>query len=288
VFDFGAYLSRVGLARVPDVSAMHAAHVRSIPFENLDPHIGVASSTVPADVARKLVAQRRGGICFEHAVLFKAAAEASGATVDVFLARIRMGDTPLVERPRSHPILRYRFGGAEWLADVGLGTGGLIEPIRLLVGPETHQEGWRFRLRSEDPELVLQVAGSGTSVWSDLYGFRPEPVPSIELEVSNWFTTTHPLSRFVQGICVSRYEPGGSRVILTDWDGPLRLVRRIPESATSVPVAWREVPPILAERFGLTDFSPSQLGPNRTAKAYGAATQSALVRPVAPSPHSTS
>ena len=137
----------------------------------------------------------------------------------------------------------------------------------MAVDAETCQAGWRFRLRFEEPELVLQVCAAGESAWADLYGFRPEPVPKVELEVSNWFTTTHPMSRFVRGICVSRHEAGGSRKILTDWDGPLRLIRRAPGATTASPVSWADVPSMLVQDFGLAGISSLRLGPNRAASA---------------------
>jgi N-hydroxyarylamine O-acetyltransferase len=58
-------------------------------------------SLVPEDLERKLVAQRRGGYCFEQNLLLKAALEALGAEVDLFLARVRLGAEPGVTRPRT-------------------------------------------------------------------------------------------------------------------------------------------------------------------------------------------
>ena len=43
------------------------------------------------DLERKLVTERRGGYCFEQNLLLKAALEALGAEVEMFLARVRVG-----------------------------------------------------------------------------------------------------------------------------------------------------------------------------------------------------
>ena len=86
--DLGAYLERVGLTGDPTLAQLDLAHATSIPFENLDPHQGLAVSLELDDLQRKLVAGRRGGYCFEQNLLLKAALEAAlGAEVELLLAR---------------------------------------------------------------------------------------------------------------------------------------------------------------------------------------------------------
>lgn len=252
-FDLGAYLNRVGLQGRPSLERVHLAHLTSIPFENLDPRRGVPVSLAPGDLARKLVGERRGGICFEHNLLLKEALEGMGMRVDVFLARVRTGSAPRIDRPRSHPVLRVWRGGIPWLADVGFGTGGILEPLVCEPGSESTQLGWRFRIVEDGFEQVLQVGTAGG--WTDLYGFVPEPMPPIEIEVSSWFTSTHPESRFVRGLCVSHQRPDGSRSILSDWNGALTLTEASPESADATPVEWERVPELLVAEFGLPAFA---------------------------------
>ena len=40
--------------------------------------------------------------------------------------------------------------------------------------------------------------------WADQYAFMPEPVQAIDLEVANWFTSTHPSSPFVRTLTAQR------------------------------------------------------------------------------------
>ncbi len=89
MFDLDAYLERIGLSGRPSIGQLHRAHLTSIPFENLDPHQGLPVSLEVDDLERKLVTERRGGYCFEQNLLLKAALEALGAEVDMFLARMR-------------------------------------------------------------------------------------------------------------------------------------------------------------------------------------------------------
>ena len=257
MFDLDAYLARIGLHGRPSVAEVHRAHITSIPFENLDPHCGLPISLALEDLEQKLVAERRGGYCFEQNLLLKAALEALGAEVDPFLARVRFGAPPGVMRPRTHLVLGVRADGSSWHADVGFGAGSLLEPLPFGPGAEHVQSGWRFRVVEEEPELVLQTAKGDE--WIDVYGFLPHPIPFVDLETSNWFTSTHPRSPFVTGLIVSAQADDGTRTTLSDWTG-LALTEQTPTRATVTPVEQDAVPELLATRFALPGYALSADG----------------------------
>jgi arylamine N-acetyltransferase len=71
--------------------------------------------------------------------------------------------------------------------------------------------------------------------------------------MSNWFTSTHPSSRFVSGLIVSTQRPDGTRVALSDWND-LALTIRTPDRTTAAPVERELVPRLLEEQFGLAGF----------------------------------
>src|SRR3954471_16598589 len=155
MIDLDAYLARIGLSASATLAQVHRAHSTSIPFENLDPQRGLAVSLELEDLERKLVAERRGGYCFEQNLLLKAALEALGAEVDLLLARVRFGAPPGTMRPRSHLVLRVHAEGGLWLADVGFGVGTLLEPLPFEPGETDDQSGWRFRIVNDADELVV-------------------------------------------------------------------------------------------------------------------------------------
>jgi N-hydroxyarylamine O-acetyltransferase len=251
MFELDAYLERIGLSGRPGIAEIHRAHVSSIPFENLDPFRGRAVSLEPGDLQRKLVADRRGGYCFEHNLLLKAALEALGAEVEPILARV--GDRG-TERSRTHLLLRVRLGGEVWHADVGFGRGTLLEPIPFGPGEEHVQEGWRFRVIADGPELVLRTLTDGE--WVDGYTFVPEPVPLIDIETSNWYTATHPRSPFVSaGLSAAMYDQQAVAVSLSDWSGSLILTELTPESRAVTPVEPEQVGDLLSSRFGLRGWT---------------------------------
>ncbi len=248
MLDLKAYLARIGLDGRPGAAEVHRAHVTSIPFENLDPRRGIPVSLALEDLERKLVRERRGGYCFEQNLLLKAGLEALGSGVEPMLARVRVGATPGNPRPRSHLVLRVQADGRDWHADAGFGHGTLLEPIPFGPGGPYEQSGWQFRVLEEGRELVLQSAQDGE--WIDLYAFEPEPVPFVDIETSNWFTSTHPRSPFVTGLIVSAQHPDGTRISLSDWQG-LALSEETPAGGSVRPVEPGEVGELLATRFGL-------------------------------------
>ncbi len=246
-----AYLERIGLdanAR-PGLAELHRAHATTIPFENFDPYAGRPVSLRLADLEDKLVARRRGGYCFEHNLLLAGALDALDVgTVEPMLARVRLGPEGQ-PRPLNHLLLRVtEQDGSTWLADVGFGGGGLLDPVPFATDIETDQAGWRYRLVEDGPELVLQVFQDGG--WTDMYGFVPEPAEPIDIEVHNWYTATHPESNFVTSVmtgfrsrdrCLSVFVSGQAIVVE-------RPVGRA-SSVTEVPLA--DVPALLAERLAI-------------------------------------
>jgi N-hydroxyarylamine O-acetyltransferase len=256
MLDLDAYLERIGLNGRPSIAQVHRAHLTSIPFENLDPHQGLAVSLQVEDIERKLVIERRGGYCFEQNLLLKAAFEALGAEVDMFLARVRLGTDPGLVRPRTHLVLRVGENGSSWHADVGFGARGIMEPIPFGPGPAQEQSGFGFRVVEDGPELVLQkLAGSE---WVDAYGFLPHPVALIDVELSNWWTCTHPGSRFVTGLIVGVRGDDGTVTLLSDWS-ELSLSEETPAGTSVTPVERDAIPELLATRFSLPGFA---LGPD--------------------------
>jgi len=246
--DVEAYLERIGLSGQPSVAQLHLAHCTSIPFEALDPQMGRPVDLGEEQLEHKLVTRRRGGYCFEQNLLFASALRALGHQSQLYLARVLLGAEPGVMRPRSHLLLRV----GELHADVGFGGGPLLEPLPWGPGGEHEQAGWRYRILERAPEWVLQSVDSED--WVDVYSFLPHPVPQIDVETINWWTSTSPQSRFVNGLMVSRHWADGRRLVLSDWGG-LGLIDRQPGFSTVTPLQRAELPRVLAARFGLAGFA---------------------------------
>jgi len=262
MIDFDAYLERIGLdaARSPTWQTIHRAHATSIPFENLDSHRGIPVSLDQQDLERKIVTERRGGYCFEHNLLLASALEHLGLRVEPMLARVRVGGAPPDARIAGHLVLRVTDGdGRTWHADVGFGLGTLLDPIPFGPDPDSvhEQSGWSFRVVRDGDELVLQTLGEDG--WSDVYGFRPQPVPRIDIEVSNWWICTNPNSPFVFGLIAAVNHDDGRRDVMWDWSGPLQVMVMAPDGVESSEQP-RSVIVDKLEHFGLRGFTLGEDG----------------------------
>jgi N-hydroxyarylamine O-acetyltransferase len=247
MFDLDQYLARIGVSADASLAELHRAHVVAIPFENLDSHRGLAVSVDPAAISAKLVGNERGGYCFEHNLLLKAALEARGAIVTPLLARPRWGSPPGTLNSLTHLVLRVALDDANWLADVGFGAGTLLEPIPFAPGEADAQSGWRFRLIEEAGELVLQTHTD--EGWRDMYAISPAPVAPVDIEMANWFVCSRPDSRFVNGLIVTQTLPDGTRVALSDWNGELTLSTRAVSGSSARTVERAAIASVLAEAF---------------------------------------
>lgn len=250
MIDVGAYLDRIGCNRGATLGAVHRAHVTSIPFENLDAWSGRPVSLDLADLERKLIAERQGGYCFEQNLVLWAVLQQLGYDVELLLARARTGGWPGPIRPRTHLVLRVWADDQTWLADAGFGFGGCLDPLPWRVGGPYSQSGWRFRVVSDEPELLVQAVRG--EEWVDLYGVTPGPVPLIDIETANWMTSTYPGSPFVRGPVISATAPNGHRTLLrSNAEHGFVLVEQQPDRRVTTPLRRSELPVILERRFGL-------------------------------------
>ena len=254
-----AYLERIGLCGPVTLAEVHRAHTTTVAFENFDSYSGRPVALDLVQLEDKIVTRRRGGYCFEQNLLLMAALESIGVDdVSPMLARVRLGPEGS-PRPLNHLLLRVVDGGTTWLADAGFGGGGLLDPVPLELGAESEQSGWRYRIGQDGPELVLQVFND--DAWSDCYGFVPEPAPFVDIEVNNWYTSTHPTSPFVTGIMA-----GARRVdrcvTLFGGDEPVLIERPVGGASTVTPIARAEVPSVLEDRLGISGVSVGPDGPD--------------------------
>jgi N-hydroxyarylamine O-acetyltransferase len=250
--DLDAYFTRIDYRgdrspTLPVLIALHRAHANRVPFENVDVLLGRPIRLDLDSLQAKLVHGRRGGYCFEHNTLFAAVLEALGFRLTRLAARVRFGATSV--RPRSHMNLLVQVDDAPWLADVGFGGEGLLEPLRLVEASDTHQAGWTYRLMREGDSWVLQSRrGDG---WFDLYSFTLEPQYPVDYEVANYFTATHPDSIFRKTLTAQRTTPE-ARYVLRNRTFRVERAGDVSERTLTNDDDLRDV---LAETFGL-EFPP--------------------------------
>jgi N-hydroxyarylamine O-acetyltransferase len=212
------YLRRLGQPAPSDASIdtlrrLHLAHRETFLFENLSIQTGGGISLALPDLERKFLDEGRGGYCFEHNTLFAAVLREAGFESTTLLGRVRRG--PPARWARTHMVLRLAIGGEVWLADVGFGSVGLVEPIPLRDGATAEQGGFTYRLRWAAHVWILSILDAA-GVETDLYEFSEEPQTSMDVEVANHFTSTHPESIFRKTLTIQRTARDDRTILRSD------------------------------------------------------------------------
>jgi arylamine N-acetyltransferase len=240
VLDPTEYFTRIGYdidsgaLPAPTEDLLHAlvaAHGRTIPFENLDPLLGVPVDDLgPGPLVEKLVRRRRGGYCYEHNGLVGYVLEALGFGVERLTGRVvwmQAADGPLPAM--THQVLAVTVPGEDdrFLVDVGFGGQTLSSPIRLVAGPEQTTRHELYRIVEWDDELVLET--EVRQQWRPMYTFTEQPRPRIDLEVGSWYVSTLPTSKFVTTLSAAlvtddaRYNLSGRNMSIHRKDGSEKI-----------------------------------------------------------------
>jgi N-hydroxyarylamine O-acetyltransferase len=216
-FNQEAWLCRIGYdgPREPTLAALRgivAAHATTISYETIDPLLGHPPKLDIAALQQKMIADGRGGYCFEQNMLLRAGLQSLNFDVTSLQARVVRNLAIDAERPAFHMVLRVDVPEGFFLADVGLGNLAPTTPLELrpLVTQTTPHETMRFVPIGE--ELVLQ-ARLGDS-WDHIYRVVPLPRGDAEYEIANWFAATHPASAFANNLIIARPGPGRTRLTL--------------------------------------------------------------------------
>ena len=204
-----AYLERIGVDGQPppdrdSLDALMRAHVRTIPFENLDVQLGRRLTTAPEDAFEKIVGRGRGGWCYEQNGLFGWALGELGFEVVRMAGAVR-DDLTNDAALNNHLVLAVRCpeDASAWLVDVGFGGshfGALPlaphtaehEPYQLCI-ERLPDERWRFSEKHFDAQ--------------SRYDFAAEPADETALAGKCSALQTDPDSTFVLNLVAQRRTP---------------------------------------------------------------------------------
>ncbi|WP_017584878.1 arylamine N-acetyltransferase family protein [Nocardiopsis ganjiahuensis] len=213
--DLAAYLERIGYDGPLDptlatLRALQAAHLEAIPFEGINPYLGLP---VPLDIGSlqdKLVHGRRGGYCHEQNILFGTVLDRLGFQVTGRNARMLMGADEGVMTARGHAVLSVVIDGTDWHVDVGIGNVGPREPVPLTEGARVATGPWEYRMdRTDLGHWLLRYRRPGPGDWFNVVQFTEERHYRSDYEDANIIAATHGSSPFTQQPVVAH---NGARV----------------------------------------------------------------------------
>ncbi|BAS56936.1 arylamine N-acetyltransferase [Leptolyngbya boryana NIES-2135] len=205
--NLDAYFQRIGYGgsaspTLETLQAIHLHHATTIAFENLTPLLKQPVLLDLKSLEKKLIHDRRGGYCFEQNLLLRSVLIALGFQVKNLAARVLWNLPEGTIMPRSHMLLHVEIDGKPYLADVGFG--GITQTAPLSLTPDIEQKTPHepFRVIATEQTYILQAKLNGE--WKPLYRFDLQEQYLSDYEVSNWYVSTHPNSRFVTGLMAAR------------------------------------------------------------------------------------
>ena len=220
MLNMPAYLERIRYtgptAPTPEtLRAIHRAHLFTVPFENLDIHLGRKIICDEARFLHKIIHERRGGFCYELNGAFATLLRALGFQVTLLSARVPCADGS--EGPEfDHLTLRVDFAelhsGTPWLADVGFGE-SLLDPLRLQPNLEQSQIGRVYHLTEAGGVFHMEV--STGDEWKPQYSFTLQARQLSDFSAMCHYHQTSPESHFTRNRICSRATPDG-RITLSN------------------------------------------------------------------------
>lgn len=269
-----SYFERIGFSgsiapNLQTLDVLHRLHPAAIPFENLDPLMGVPVSLNLRDIEGKLLGSRRGGHCLEHNVLFLAVLRTLGFEARGHLARVLWNSLEGAEPSPTHMVISVDLLGTAYLADVGFGGLSLTGPLKLRSEVEQDTPNERFRLTEAESTWRLEVEIAGS--WRPVYLFDIEEKGDADFSALNQQLSSGPEPRMARTLMAARAADGKRFALRNDrlntYGGPSGIETRRLESVVDIKEALSDV-------FGISLPGSEKLDPalSRILAARGEAT----------------
>jgi N-hydroxyarylamine O-acetyltransferase len=104
--------------------------------------------------------------------------------------------------PLTHRLTLVDLPEGRFLADVGFGGQTPTAPLRLDPGLEQATPHGTYRVARDGEGFAVEMRL--TDRWEPMYRFTLAPQAPADFEVANWFTATHPRTRFVRNLVAAR------------------------------------------------------------------------------------
>jgi N-hydroxyarylamine O-acetyltransferase len=194
------------------------AHMRRIPFENLDVLLRRPIRLDVDGLEAKLVTARRGGYCFEHATLLGAVLRALGFAPIAHTARVVVL-APRTDSARTHMFLKVSVPEGTFVVDPGFGRLGPRVPLPLIDGATVTQGLEEHALVRDGAYWVLRARTENGMI--DAWVTTLDLDNAVDFEMGNFFTSTWPHSSFLNRLMLGVFTPCG-RVGVMNRDVTLR------------------------------------------------------------------
>lgn len=211
------YLARIRVDKPIDIdldtlTMLQKAHLKAIPFENLDIHYGREISLEIGKIFEKIVGKERGGFCYELNGLFHALLQKLGFIARIVSARVAKDDGGFTPE-YDHLAIVVSINGKDYLVDVGFGHFALA-PLLIYPGGKCSDGVGEFQIIEFD-ENYLEVGKIEDEVVIPKYIFSMDERRITEFQEMCVYHQTSADSHFTQKKIISILTDGG-RITLTN------------------------------------------------------------------------
>lgn len=211
-----AYLNRIGITQVKPptlafLAELQLAHLRHVPFENLDVRRSVPIELAYEKLFDKLVTRKRGGFCFECNGLFGWLLRDLGFTVTRIAAAVYNGERFGI--PFDHMALLVQFDHGTYWCDVGFGDAS-HRPILMPNGSSEDISG-KYRIVPPADDSFYHFQQDNGKGWRDQYRFTTTAYEMADYVEGCHYHQTSPNTTFTQRTICSIATANG-RVTLND------------------------------------------------------------------------
>ncbi len=240
------YLKKLNVSlRTPSLEFLNeliAAHQSLISFNNLDVYFnrGVILNLDEEALFEKVILKGKGGYCHENNKIFYLLLKELGFTVKSKLARVILDRTG--DLPRTHRTTIVTLNGKDFLADVGFGRH--TPPQAVAVDSNVcgcNQISKKNELYTLELLKENQVIG--------LYTFDYYDYQESDFNVSNYYTNTHPDSKFLKELIMTKNDHGVIELINGKNYSKIENNERL-----NVEIKNQEEFQTYLKNFGITDF----------------------------------
>lgn len=244
-----SYLNRINFndALAPSLAslkALQAAHLFTVPFENLDIHMKRPITLDLAKIYHKIVMEKRGGFCYELNGLFSWLLTELGYDVTLLTARVVNKEGQL-GHPFDHLALMVTLDNQRWLVDVGFGY-SFDAPLDLDSAFVQRFGSNAYQWQKEGEQIMLRI-NENNGGWQNRYQFTLMPQSYQAFAPGCHYHQTSSKSSFTQGRLCSQALPNG-RITLTDSKFIVVQNGKRTETAVENEVHFRE---LLLEKFDI-------------------------------------
>lgn len=174
---------------------LQTAHLKRIPYENLDILAQVPLALDPESLFDKMILRPRGGYCFELNGLYSNLLKSLGFAVTNLAGRFIDAEGSF--QMRRHRILKVETAEGPFICDVGVRSESPRRALRFadgLVQSDGINE-YKFEPDAFYGHILWQKEAG--KAWKKTYGFTGEPQLDLDYVMPSFFCERHPLSPFI-------------------------------------------------------------------------------------------